>query len=122
LRFREIEYAGTHRHRRALPIEVTARVSPQRRRCQLLEPLAHVWADERRYMTVDALLRPDPVSETDELLLDRPRRPTMKMADQRAPSYTYLERDPRLLWSGSVAAREGGPQSVPELARYSGPC
>jgi transposase-like protein len=29
------------------------------------------WADTRRYMTVDALLRPDPVSETKELLLEQ---------------------------------------------------
>ena len=29
------------------------------------------WADTRRYMTVDALLRPDPVTETEELLLDK---------------------------------------------------
>jgi putative transposase len=28
------------------------------------------WADTRRYMTVDGLLRPDPVSEPEELLLD----------------------------------------------------
>jgi putative transposase len=29
------------------------------------------WADTRRYMTVDALLRPDPVTETEELLLEK---------------------------------------------------
>ena len=29
------------------------------------------WADTRRYMTVDALLRPDPVTETEELLLEQ---------------------------------------------------
>jgi putative transposase len=29
------------------------------------------WADTRRYMTVDALLRPDPVIETQELLLEQ---------------------------------------------------
>jgi transposase-like protein len=29
------------------------------------------WADTRRYMTVDALLRPDPVSEPEELLLQQ---------------------------------------------------
>ncbi len=29
------------------------------------------WADTRRYMTVNALLRPDPVTETEELLLDK---------------------------------------------------
>lgn len=28
------------------------------------------WADTRRYMSVDALLRPDPVTETKELLLE----------------------------------------------------
>jgi putative transposase len=29
------------------------------------------WADTRRYMTVDALLRPDPVTEPEELLLEK---------------------------------------------------
>lgn len=29
------------------------------------------WADTRRYMTVDALLRPAPVTETEELLLEQ---------------------------------------------------
>jgi putative transposase len=29
------------------------------------------WADTRRYMSVDALLRPDPVTETQELLLEK---------------------------------------------------
>jgi transposase-like protein len=29
------------------------------------------WADTRRYMTVDALLRPDPVTEPEELLLEQ---------------------------------------------------
>jgi transposase-like protein len=29
------------------------------------------WADTRCYMTVDALLRPDPVSEPEELLLQQ---------------------------------------------------
>ena len=29
------------------------------------------WADTRRYMTVDALLRPDPVPQTEELLLEQ---------------------------------------------------
>jgi transposase-like protein len=29
------------------------------------------WADTRRYMSADALLRPDPVTETEELLLEK---------------------------------------------------
>jgi hypothetical protein len=29
------------------------------------------WADTRRYMSVDGLLRPDPVTETKELLLEK---------------------------------------------------
>jgi putative transposase len=29
------------------------------------------WADTRRYMSVDALLRPDPVTQTEELLLEK---------------------------------------------------
>jgi putative transposase len=29
------------------------------------------WADTRRYMTVDALLRPNPVNEPKELLIEQ---------------------------------------------------